>query len=91
MFKDYKPFKFFGIISLILFALALVAGIPVFIEFIKTSYITKIPSAILATGLVSLSAISLQCGIILDTITRQHREDYELNLLRYEQIEHIGK
>ena len=63
----------------------------IIIEFIKTLYITKIPSAILATGLISLSAISLQCGIILDTITRQHRENYELNLLRYEQIERFGK
>lgn len=91
MFKDYRPFRFFGIISLILFCLALLIGIPVIIEFIKTSYIAKVPSAILAMGLVSLSAISLQCGIILDTITRQHRENYELNILRYEQIESIGK
>ena len=91
MFKDYKPLRFFGIISFILFCLSLLIGIPVIVEFIKTSYITKIPSAILATGLVSLSAISLQCGIILDTITRQHRETYELNILRYEQIESIGK
>lgn len=89
MFKDYRPFRFFGIIALILFILGLMIGIPVIVEFVKTSYITKIPSAILATGLVSLSAISLQCAIILDTITRQHREDYELNLLRYEQMEKI--
>ena len=87
MFKDYRPFRFFGIISFIFLVLGLIIGIPVIYEFIKTSYITKIPSAILATGFVSLSAISLQCAIILDTITRQHREDYELNLLRYEQIE----
>ena len=91
MFKDYKPFKFFSIISFILFLLCLLIGAPVIIEFIKTSYITKIPSAILAMGLVSLSAISLQCGIILDVITRQHREDYELNVLRYEQLERFGK
>lgn len=91
MFKDYRPFRFFGIISLILLILGLITGIPVIYEFIKTSYITKIPSAILATGFVSLSAISLQCAIILDTITRQHREDYELNLLRYEQIEKNNK
>lgn len=87
MFKDYRPFRFFGVIALILFMLGLFIGIPVIIEFIRTSYITKIPSAILATGLISLSAISFQSSIILDTITRQHREDYELNLLRYEQIE----
>ena len=49
MFKDYKPLRFFGIISFILFCLSLLIGIPVIVEFIKTSYITKIPSAILAT------------------------------------------
>lgn len=87
MFKDYRPFKFFGIISLIFFIMGLLVGIPVIVEFAKTAYITKVPSAILATGFMSLAAVSLQCGIILDTITRQHREDYELNLLRYEQLE----
>lgn len=91
MFKDYKPFRFFGIISLVLVILGLIIGIPVIVEFVKTSYITKIPSAILATGLVSLSAISLQCAIILNTITRQHRENYELNLLRYEQMEKFNR
>lgn len=90
MFKDYKPFKFFGIIALILFLIGLIIGLPVLIEFAKTSYITKIPSAILATGIMSLAAISLQCGILLDTITRQHRENYELNILRYEQMEKIN-
>lgn len=91
MFKDYRPFRFFGIIALILLILGLAIGIPVIAEFVKTSYITKIPSAILATGLISLSAISFQCAIILDTITRQHRENYELNLLRYEQMENNKK
>lgn len=87
MFKDYKPFKFFGIIALILCILGLGVGIPVLVEYFQTHYITKVPSAILATGLMSLSAVSFQCAVVLDTITRQHREDYELNLLRYEQIE----
>ena len=91
MFKDYKPFKFFGIIALILFVIGILVGAPVLVEFFKTSYITKVPSAILATGIMGLAAISLQCGIILDTITRQHRENYELNLLRYEQIEQMKK
>lgn len=91
MFRDYKPFSFFGIIAAIFFILGIAVGIPVIMEFIKTSYISKVPSAILATGFIGLSAISLQCAIILDTITRQHKEDYELNVLRYEQIENIIK
>ena len=40
---------------------------------------------------MGLAAVAFQCAIILDTITRQHRENYELNLLRYEQIENIRK
>lgn len=91
MFKDYKPFKFFGLIALILFIIGLAIGIPVLVEFFKTAYITKVPSAILATGFMGLAAVSLQCGIVLDTITRQHKEDYELNLLRYKQIEKLKK
>lgn len=91
MFKDYKPFKFFGLISLLLFLLGLIIGLPVLIEFFKTSYITKLPSAILATGIMIFSVLSFQSGIILDTITRQNRENYELNLLRYEQLENLKK
>ena len=91
IFKDYKPFRFFGIISLIFLLLGLLVGVPVLVEFFKTAYITKVPSAILATGFIGLAAVAFQCGIVLDTVTRQHREDYELNLLRYEQIEKINK
>lgn len=91
MFKDYKPFKFFGIIALILLIIGLMIGIPVIVEFFETRYITKVPSAILATGIIGLSAISFQIAVILDTITHQHRENYELNVLRYEQIENLKK
>ena len=87
MFKDYKPLAFFGLIAIIFFALGLIVGVPVLVEFFKTHYIAKVPSAILATGFVGLGAISMQCALLLDTITRQHKENYELNLLRYDQIE----
>ena len=89
MFKDYKPLQFFGIIAIILFLVGILVGIPVIAEFIRTNYITKVPSAILATGLVMISVIIGQCGIILHTIVKQHKENYELNLLRYKQMENI--
>lgn len=86
MFKDHKPLKFFTIIFILLFILGLIVGIPVIVEFYRTGYITKMPSAILATGIITLAVISEQCGIILHTIVKQHKENYEINLLRYEQI-----
>lgn len=91
MFKDHKPLKFFTIIFTIFLILGLIAGIPVIVEFCQTGYITKMPSAILATGFMILGVISEQCGIILNTIVKQHRENYELNLLRYSQIENKNR
>ena len=91
MFKNYKPLPFFTIIAFILFILGLIIGMPVLIEYFKTHYISKVPSAILATGVITLSVITEQCGVILHTIVKQHKEDYELNLLRYQQIEKMRK
>lgn len=91
MFKNYKPLQFFTLIATILFILALIIGIPVIVEFIKTRYITKVPSAILATGIVILSVIIGQCGVILHTVVKNHKENYELNLLRYKQLEELKK
>lgn len=87
MYKDYKPRKFFFTIAFILLILGLIVGIPVLTEFAKTHYITKMPSAILATGFVMISAISLQSGLILDTIVKANKEKYELNLIEYKKGE----
>lgn len=87
LFKDYKPFKFFLIIAIILFLLGILVGLPVIIEFAKTKYITKVPSAILATGFILLAVIFGQCGVILDTFVKRNRESYRLNILRYTQME----
>lgn len=89
MFKNYKPLKFFTTIAVIIFILGLIVGIPVIIEFAKTNFITKVPSAVLATGLVILSVIIGQCGVVLDTVVKNNKENYELNLLRYKQLEEL--
>lgn len=85
MFKDYRPRKFFWTIAGILGIVGLLIGIPVVIEFFKVKYITKIPSAILATGIMIVSLIIAQCGVILDTIVKHHRENFEHQLLKYEE------
>lgn len=61
MYKDYKPRRFFFIISAILIILGLIFGVPVIVEYFKTRYISKLPSAVLATGLVTLGIIVAQC------------------------------
>ena len=90
MFKDFKPRQFFWSIALIFIIIGLIIGIPVIVEFAKTGYITKLPSAVLATGVMIFSLIIAQCGVVLDTVVKQNRENYELQVSRYVQIEKMN-
>jgi uncharacterized membrane protein (DUF485 family) len=83
VFKDYKPLSFFSLLSFIFFTLSIIIGLPVITEFLDTSIVTKIPSAILAVGIMLISILALFSGFILDTIVKQHRENYELHLTRW--------
>lgn len=89
MYKDFKPFFFYGILALILAIIGLAIGIPVIVEFVKTHYITKIPSAVLATGIMLFAFIMFQSALVLDTVVKQNREKYEIDLLRYREIERL--
>jgi len=80
LFKDYKPFLFFFAWALLFFILGLVVGVPVIVEFVQTSFITRVPSAILAVGLMIFALLSFTCGLILDTVAAAHRKQYELEL-----------
>jgi glycosyltransferase involved in cell wall biosynthesis len=81
IFKDYKPLVFFSYLSLFFFLFSLIMGIPVIVEFSLTGFISKMPSAILSTGLMLLSILSLFSGFILDTIAKNHKEIY-LSLMK---------
>ena len=74
LYKNERPLQFFCAIASILCAIALALGIPLVVTFIETGLVFRQPTAILATGLVLLSALSFVTGLILDTVTRGRRE-----------------
>ncbi|MDT2599285.1 glycosyltransferase family 2 protein [Enterococcus hulanensis] len=82
MFKDYKPLLFFSVFSLIFCVFGLAFGVPVINEFIHTGFITKVPSSILATGLMVFALLLLITGLILDTVVTNAKKEYELHLYR---------
>lgn len=77
LFKDNRPFLFFGILSLIIFIVGLIVGVPVINEFIKTAYVSKVPSAVLAAALMINAFLLLNVGIILDAIKNHKRYEFE--------------
>lgn len=82
LFRDYKPMAFFGWAALVLFICGLISGIPVITEYLDTQYITRLPSAILATAFVTCAALSLTTGLILNVVATNHRREWELDVYR---------
>ncbi|MBV8397771.1 MAG: glycosyltransferase [Acetobacteraceae bacterium] len=72
--KDERPLQFFAIAGFGLFVLGVGVGIPVVLEFLRTGLVPRLPTAVLAMGLVLLSFLSLVCGLVLDSVARGRKE-----------------
>lgn len=72
--KEERPLPFFAAIAAALLLAAVLLFVPVLAEFLRTGLVPRLPTAVLATGLVLLSFLSLTCGLILDSVTRGRKE-----------------
>ena len=72
--KEERPLQFFSVIFAVLAAVSLALGAPVVLQFLETGLVGRLPTAVLATGLMILAFLSFFCGLVLDTVTRGRRE-----------------
>lgn len=80
LYKDYKPMRFFGWISVLLFCLSTGFFIPVLLEYWKTGLVPHFPTLIVC-GFCALAALlSLFSGMVLDTIIQKDRQTFEFRL-----------
>ncbi len=68
--REERPLVFFSAIFAALGLAALILGTPVVIAYLHTGLVPRLPTAVLATGLMLLAFLSLASGLILDTVTR---------------------
>lgn len=81
LFKNYKPMQFFSLLALVLAIISVAFFAPVFVTFLKTGVVDKMPTLIVS-GFTMLAAIqSLFSGLILTTITQKNRQDFEMQLM----------
>ena len=81
LFRDYKPLTFFGGVGLLFIVLGFVPGTVVIVEFLRTGFVPRLPSAVLAAGLVLSGMLLLVVGLVLHTITRRFQElEHQLKL-----------
>jgi glycosyltransferase involved in cell wall biosynthesis len=68
--REERPLVFFATIAFVFAAVAALIGAPVVSEYVHTGLVPRLPTAVLATGLMVIAFLSLTCGLILDTVTR---------------------
>lgn len=86
LFKEVRPFRFFGAVFLVLALVSFLLAWPVIATYLATGLVPRLPTAVLATGVMLLAFMSLVCGIILDTVSRGRREAKRLRYLALEPV-----
>lgn len=80
LYKSERPLRFFSSIGAFLALVSIGLAIPIVLTYLREGVVPRLPTAVLATGLMLLAFLSVTCGLILGTVTRGRRE---MKLLAY--------
>src|SRR5579884_275356 len=81
LIKGERPLAFFSTAAAVLALISLALAAPVAETYFRTGFVPRLPTAILAMGVMLLAFLSLTCGLVLDTVTRGRVEMKRLSYL----------
>lgn len=85
LFRDYKPLKFFTIISLLFIIAGAALFAPILLEYTRTGLVPRFPTLFVSCMLFVVAVLMYITGILLHVINKKHRQLYELFLNRFSQ------
>jgi len=80
LYRAERPLTFFTGIGVALALVSVGLAIPIVVTFLETGLVPRLPTAVLAMGLMVTAFLSISVGLVLDTVTRGRRE---MKLLAY--------
>ncbi len=86
-YRDYKPLQFFGILAVILTMISIFMFLPIFYHFLQTGTVPKLPTLIVSSFMMIAGLLSLFCGLILDTVAKNNRKNFEIQLNMIKMLE----
>jgi hypothetical protein len=86
LIRDLLPLQFFSAAGAAMVLLSAAAGVPVIVEFLETGFVPRLPTALLATGLMVLGFLTFFSGVILDSVAKGRREMKMLSYLSYSAV-----
>ncbi|WP_454902024.1 glycosyltransferase [Variovorax gossypii] len=81
LFVSERPLQFFSIIGGFLVALSVVLAVPLFMTYMHTGLVPRLPTAVLVTGAMLAAMLSFVCGIVMHAVTLGRREAKRLRYL----------
>jgi hypothetical protein len=81
LIKGERPLAFFTGGFAVLAAASIVLATPVALTFFETGLVPRLPTAVMALGLMLLAFLSLSCGFVLDMVSRGRTEMKRLHYL----------
>jgi glycosyltransferase involved in cell wall biosynthesis len=81
LFISERPLRFFTIIAALFVAASLALVIPIFLTYLQTGLVPRLPTAVLATGAMLAAMLSLLCGTVMHAVTLGRREAKRLRYL----------
>ena len=90
LYKNYRPFAFFGLLALFLALLSTGFMIPVLMEFAQTGLVPRFPTLIACSVTMLAALLLFVSGLILSTLQEKDKRDFEFQLQqvtdRYHQL-----
>lgn len=90
LYKNYKPFSFFSLLSSVLVVLGVGFLIPVIVDYIETGLVPKFPTLIVCCFVLVAALQSFFAGLVLQSMEQKNKQDFEMQLLevrdRYEKL-----
>ena len=81
LLKEHRPLAFFGWIAAACWAVAITLAVPLAVTYAETGLVPRLPTAVLATGLVVVGLLLAAAGLVLDSIARGRLEAKRLAYL----------
>ncbi len=82
LYRSERPVLFFGWLAGLLAVTAIALAAPLFLTWLETGLVPRVPTAILVTGMMVIAVLCVFAGLILDTVTKGRREVKRLAYLQ---------
>lgn len=79
--RHEKPMAFYSVLATIAVMISAAIASPIFIEYLRTGQVLRLPSFYVAGGLVGVAVIALSSGLVLDGIRKSRHEASRLAYL----------